>query len=232
MCQNRSVLIATALLSILTLGIAASVLETTPITAPYDVSAERTAPGGLSVMDVLLLLVVAFFDLFGIEFDPIPGTGTGIGSWVDVLGPFLALLRSAVLPLVGIGVVVAVLLLVGRRIPKSSAAIGLSALATRWRSPIRPASSDETGESWPPAEPEPGVATTWVEMTEPLEPDRPHCRTPTEWAETAIDAGFDENAVTAITELFRETRYGEAAETTAYRRKARRELERLDGDSE
>ncbi|WP_323171201.1 DUF4129 domain-containing protein [Natrialba sp. PRR66] len=231
MRQNRSVLIATALLSILTLGVTASVLETTPITASYDVSAESSAPGGLSILDVLLLLVVAFFDLFGIEFDPAI-LGTGTGSWAGGFGLLLALLRSAALPLVGIGAAVAVLLLVGRRVPESSAAIGLSALATRRRSATRSARSDETSESWPPAEPESGVAKAWVEMTEPLEPDRPHCRTPTEWAETAIDAGFDESAVTTVTELFRETRYGEAAETTAYRRKARRELERLDGDSE
>ncbi|WP_229380123.1 DUF4129 domain-containing protein [Haloterrigena salifodinae] len=225
--RNGTVLIATALLSILTLGGTAAVLESTPIPSSYDAPADGTGGSGLSLMAVLILLVDALLSLFGIEADP-AALATGTGSWADALVAALGVLRSVALPLLGIGVIATIVLHVRRRLPTSVSGSLVFRLGAR-RSSNRTSRSTATDQSWPPAEPRDDVAEAWVSMTDRLDVERPRSRTPEEWAEAAIDAGYDEEAVTTITELYRETRYGDATEPLERRRDAIRELERLEG---
>lgn len=231
--RDRAFSIATALAAILSLGVAAAVLEATPIAPAYDVSSGGEGSGA-SIMAALLLLLEAVLSAFGVEFDP--AAPVGFGSRGGALMAVLIALRSIARPLLGVAVLASVVLLVGRRVPKSSVGpiVGSAVpeLLDRGRSGDRAPRSTATGDEWPPAEPGTDVAEAWVAMTAALEVDRPRSRTPEEWADAAVDAGFDEEAVRTLTELFSETRYGDATETAARRRTAKRERERLAGDSE
>ncbi|KAB7515841.1 DUF4129 domain-containing protein [Halosegnis rubeus] len=53
------------------------------------------------------------------------------------------------------------------------------------------------------------IYRAWEEMTAALDIDRPESATPSEFADAAVEAGFDREDVAELTRLFEETRYGE-----------------------
>ncbi|OIB58081.1 DUF4129 domain-containing protein [Natrialba sp. SSL1] len=230
MRRNIALPILAGLLSIAALGTAAAVLDSTPAVSAYDPPTESTGDAGLTLLDVLLLLVASVLELVGIEIDPSAfsaGGGPGIGV-LFVLG---SVFRSLALPLLGIAIGGTVLLLVGRRLPASTLDTVSAVIANWTRTTERTARTNtnaNAADSWPPAEPKTDVSDAWVTMTSKLEAARPHARTPTEWAEDAITAGYDAAAVTALTERFSRTRYGGVTETDEDRRAARRELDRIE----
>lgn len=87
-------------------------------------------------------------------------------------------------------------------------------------------------DSWPPADPGSGVTEAWFDMTASVDVARPASRTPTEWADAAVNDGLNPDAVLTLTALFEEIQYGGATETPEHRRQANRELDRLEDGSE
>lgn len=228
---NRALLICAALLSILTLGITASVLESTQIPSPYDVSTTTDGGPSLSPLAILLLLFDLMLELLGIEIE-LSTSANGMISIGAILVITLGVLRSIGLPLLVICGIGMTILLVGHHLPYSTA-ISVRSLLTNWHQSAKPSTySDPTDDNWPPSEPRHDVFETWVAMTEQLEIDHPHSRTPTEWAESAIDAGFDEDSVETLTESLRQIRYTDSATTVESHQKAKRVLEQLEGDIE
>jgi len=79
------------------------------------------------------------------------------------------------------------------------------------------------------------VYRAWRDMTDVLDVDRPASSTPAEFATAAVDAGVDEEPVTALTEAFERVRYGGEDATGDRERRAvealRRIEERHGGDS-
>ena len=79
------------------------------------------------------------------------------------------------------------------------------------------------------------VYRAWRDMTDVLDVDRPDSSTPAEFATAAVDAGVDEEPVTALTEVFERVRYGGEEATDDRERRAvealRRIEERHGGDS-
>ncbi|GAA0536328.1 DUF4129 domain-containing protein [Halorubrum ejinorense] len=79
------------------------------------------------------------------------------------------------------------------------------------------------------------VYRAWRDMTDVLDVDRPASSTPAEFATAAVDAGVDEEPVTALTEVFERVRYGGEDATDDRERRAvealRRIEERHGGDS-
>ncbi|WP_434522855.1 DUF4129 domain-containing protein [Halorubrum sp. AS12] len=79
------------------------------------------------------------------------------------------------------------------------------------------------------------VYRAWRDMTDVLDVDRPASSTPAEFATAAVDAGVDEEPVTALTEAFERVRYGGEDATDDRERRAvealRRIEERHGGDS-
>ncbi|MYL16828.1 DUF4129 domain-containing protein [Halorubrum terrestre] len=79
------------------------------------------------------------------------------------------------------------------------------------------------------------VYRAWRDMTDVLDVERPASSTPAEFATAAVDAGVDEEPVTALTEVFERVRYGGEDATDDRERRAvealRRIEERHGGDS-
>ncbi|WP_157972480.1 DUF4129 domain-containing protein [Saliphagus sp. LR7] len=225
MDSGRTLPTVTALLAVLVLALVAPVLETTPIASPYEVPVEGDADSGGPLVSVLFALVIALLELLGIDFEP---TASAISS------PLAALLE-AVLPLLPsfaalliAGLVLGALVVAAYRLPVS-ATLSNRLVGRGWEAD---ASSKSTAEEWPPADPDPGVAEAWLAMTAAADPDCPTARTPAEWAEEASGGEFDDDAIADLTSLFREVRYGGMDETPEHRRRANRDLERLEGEQE
>lgn len=200
-------------LSVLTLAVTATVIESTPITTSYTAPTESGSESGPSLRAVLVQLVDAVLSMLGVETDSAVGAG-GVGSSIDVLVAAIAVLWPIAVPVIGIGALVAIGLLAFRQLPES---VRRSLLSRPHRTPPERASrSDVTDRTWPPVEPDCEVAKTWVAMTEQLDVDRPHARTPTEWADAAVTAGFDEEAVTTLTKQFSERQYSNGPEPTEW----------------
>lgn len=72
------------------------------------------------------------------------------------------------------------------------------------------------------------VYRAWNRLVELVEPSRPPGWTPGEYAARARERGLDGEAVDALTRLFREVRYGEAAPTDERERRAEAAAERID----
>ncbi|QLG63603.1 DUF4129 domain-containing protein [Halorarum salinum] len=83
-------------------------------------------------------------------------------------------------------------------------------------------------DDWLDGPPSNAVDRAWVGMVRTLDPDRPAAMTPGECAAAAVRAGFDPDAVDALTEAFREVRYGGRPVTERHERVARRTGRRLD----
>lgn len=68
------------------------------------------------------------------------------------------------------------------------------------------------------------IYRAWEEMTTALDIDRPESATPAEFADAAVEAGFDRDDVAELTRLFEETRYGEYPVTAGRADRAERAL--------
>ena len=71
------------------------------------------------------------------------------------------------------------------------------------------------------------VYQSWWEMVELTDVEDPMTKTPQEFAETAIEEGYDPDAVTELTRLFEETHYGGEEVTREEERRAREAIERI-----
>ncbi|AHG02379.1 hypothetical protein HALLA_20970 (plasmid) [Halostagnicola larsenii XH-48] len=224
MRRARLLPLITTLFAILVLATAAPVLDSTAISSPYDVSVNTDAgASGLSFMAIMLLFVSAFVEfVFGVELEQI-----GLGGASGVSGGLLPF----VVPLLVVGFVIGAFYLASRRFAYSPTGAVLSHLLDQPQSEGS-TSRPSTSETWPPAEPDPGVAEAWAKMTASVDLERPTARTPMEWAEEAIDDGLDADAVDDLTSTFRDVQYGENAETPEHRRRANRALDQLEDDIE
>ena len=72
------------------------------------------------------------------------------------------------------------------------------------------------------------VYRAWRDMTDVLDVDRPASSTPAEFATAAVDAGVDEESVTALTEVFERVRYGGEDATDDRERRAVDALRRIE----
>ena len=72
------------------------------------------------------------------------------------------------------------------------------------------------------------VYRAWREMTELLSVPRPESSTPAEFADAAIEAGMDRGDVTALTDVFREVRYGGVTPDAERERRAIEALRRIE----
>jgi hypothetical protein len=73
-----------------------------------------------------------------------------------------------------------------------------------------------------------GIYRAWHEMTDALDVERPETTTPAEFEDIAVDAGLRREDVRALTDLFREVRYGDAEATAAREQRAREALRRIE----
>jgi hypothetical protein len=71
------------------------------------------------------------------------------------------------------------------------------------------------------------VYQSWWEMVELTEAEDPMTKTPQEFAETAIEEGYDPDAVTELTRLFEEIHYGGEQVTREEERRAKEAIERI-----
>lgn len=228
---NKALLICTALLSIFTLGITASVLQSVPTTSPYDVPTPTSDGPVLSPLAILLLLFNTFFGFLGVDIE-LPASAGGMISIGAILALILDILRSIGLPLLAICGVGMTLIVVSRYISHSTTT-PIRSLLMNWNQPAKPPTdSHSTDDNWPPSEPKHDVFEIWVAMTEQLEIEHPHSRTPREWAESAIDAGYDEDSIETLTEALRQIRYADSATTIERSRDIKQVREQLEDDTE
>lgn len=71
------------------------------------------------------------------------------------------------------------------------------------------------------------VYKSWWEMVEMLDVDDKSTKTPQEFAEVAVDEGFDPDAATELTEIFEKSLYGGKEVTREQERRAREAVERI-----
>ena len=71
------------------------------------------------------------------------------------------------------------------------------------------------------------VYKSWWEMVEMLDAEDLSTKTPQEFAEIAVEEGFDRDAVTELTNLFEESLYGGKEVTREQEKKAREAVERI-----
>ena len=203
---ERTVVAGSALLAAVALGLSASALETAAISsspAPdVQVDGDESGP---SVLGALALVLDALLALLGIDLEP-TGSASASGSALEAL---LAVANVAY----PVAIPVLVVLLAGvtgaflRRLPPSTVAPAIAAANPRWW--IRePAGGETASDPWPPETASDSACREWLELIDGLEASRPRSRTPAEWATAAVDAGYDESYVEAVTWRFRETRYG------------------------
>jgi len=76
------------------------------------------------------------------------------------------------------------------------------------------------------------VFRAWASMTEHLAVDRPESSTPREFADAAVEAGFDRADVTELTDLFAAVRYGGEDPTDDREQRAVAALRRIEAASE
>lgn len=100
-------------------------------------------------------------------------------------------------------------------------------------SAVRSGESTAAGHSVPPDAPATnGVYRAWASLAERVSGTVPDTRTPQSVAEDAVDAGFDQDAVTRLTALFERVRYGPATATAERERAAREALADADDGEE
>ncbi|MFC3958632.1 DUF4129 domain-containing protein [Halovivax cerinus] len=237
MRHGRVLLLVATFLSILSLGIAGSALETVSISSPYESPSAERPDSGVSLFGMLFMLLAAVFELFGIELrEPTVPAGTG-----DMTGVFVALLEFLypnALPALALGLGAVLLSFAVRRLPDSrgeslirSVVIwGVSALdGWRYGAGTAPRRND-VGREWPPAEPTDEVSRAWVAMIQALDVDTPRSRTPAEWQRAAVDAGIDPSVARELTDLFRKVRYGRSTASSDDRDRANEHLRRIEGE--
>lgn len=85
--------------------------------------------------------------------------------------------------------------------------------------------------TWPSEPPTNEVHRAWLAMVHKADIDQPWTHTPGACARAAIDVGLDSEAVTAITALFEEVRYGKDPVTDEHRQQAREWRHRLEDNN-
>lgn len=91
-----------------------------------------------------------------------------------------------------------------------------------------PDTADAASHPWEDGQCSNEVQRAWYTMVTASDIDRPWAKTPAECREMAIDAGLDPDAVSRLTDLFREVRYAETQPTSDHEHRARETLSRLD----
>jgi len=91
-----------------------------------------------------------------------------------------------------------------------------------------PDRTDEAAEDLPPQ----SVEEAWAKMTGGLPVRNRDAKTPAELARIAVERGLPEEAVTRLTAVFREVRYGPAGSTPRHLEIARSAIERIQDDPE
>lgn len=213
--RRRSVALATLLCGCV-LVIAATAVEQSLSTNAHrpPESLDRSPPGGL-----LLVLLAFLFGLFGLDPPETLGApgGPGLGSLLAVLASNAAELAAvAALVVLSAGVLAAL-----RRVDFAERLDGDAS------APAGP-TARERPESLRTVEPANDVYRAWLDLVRRVASDPSRSRTPSEWAERAVDAGLDPDAVSTVTDTFRAVRYGGAAVTEDEKRRVRDALARLD----
>lgn len=219
--RNRRVSAFAALLCGCALVIAATALEQSLSPDVYSPTRDlgRSPPGGL-----LFLLLAWLFRLFGLSAPE--GIGT-LGT--SVFGNLVSLLGSNATELVGIAALVVLsggIWLAARRVDVAERLGGFGANASQETAPRERPESLRTVESANE------VYGAWLAVVRRVSSDPSRSRTPSEWAERAIDAGLDSDAVDSVTDVFREVRYDGAPVTEDAKRRVRDALARLDAEQE
>ncbi|GAB3671853.1 DUF4129 domain-containing protein [Halopiger thermotolerans] len=213
--------IASALCAVIALGALAAALEATAVPSAYQVPDAGGTGSGTTILEAILLLISAVLEFFGIDIElGVPG-----GAARSLLGLVFSVAAAMYPDVIVLGVVflaAAAGLFTRRRLERSAAAASLRRAAAifrwrRWRPERDPDESDSV--SWPPATPDDDALRAWAELTGELDVSHPRARTPGEWAEAAVDAGYDSAYVEIVTRRFRAVRYG--GEQAASRRQDR-----------
>lgn len=133
---------------------------------------------------------------------------------IDLLRPLLGLLA------------IAAFLLLGYRYRRQLLAAGLAVRGLVARDDD--GKTTRTRDGWPPGRPDDEIHLAWLRMATALDLDRPYARTPIEVGEAAVAAGLDADAVSTLTKLFRDVRYGGAPASDDRIDLARESLRSLD----
>lgn len=223
MRSDRRSGIAAALFAVVALGALASALEATAVSSPYQVPDAGGDGSGMSILEAILLLVGAVLEFFGIDVE----LGAPGGASKSLLGLALSVAAAMYPGAIVLGVLLlaaAAGLFTRRRLDRSAAAasLGRAAAMFRWRRWRPERDPDESASaSWPPPTTDDGVLRAWAAMTDGLDVSRPRARTPGEWAEAAVDAGYDAAYVETVTQRFRAVRYGDEQASAPSRRRDR-----------
>ena len=224
-------------LSALAIALGAVVLATVTRTLGPTVSTTvapeppRSMPpsSGVSILELLYLVISRLLALFGVTLDAPSGraAGRGLVGVVIVILQFVYHHRLAVVALL-VSLTVSVLLFQYRHrlaVPRVSPSSGERTEPTG-RSP----STGTTNPAWSPETESQSVRAVWLAMVHRIDNgvEAPSSRTPGEWQRLAVDSGLSPDAVETITEVFCAVRYGNASETDDRRNDARAMLERLD----
>lgn len=94
------------------------------------------------------------------------------------------------------------------------------------------ATGDPDSPPWPPHGSMSDVDRAWFAMVRRLDLDRPWTRTPAEFADAAVEAGMDPEAVDRVTSAFTDVHYGGSSLTSALRERARAGFRQLEDPSE
>lgn len=236
MRHGRVLLVAATSLSILSLGIAGSALEAVTISSPYETPTAEQPDSGVSLLGMLLMLLAALFELFGIELED-PAVPASSGEMIGVFVSLLDVLYPNALFLLALGSGAVLLSLARRRLSGSSGeplvrtAVEWGGSVLGWRYEVRTTSRrSDAAHEWPPAEPTDEVSRAWVALTQALDVDNPHSRTPAEWQRAAVDAGIEPAVAREVTDLFREVRYGHSTASSDDRHRANDQLRRIEGE--
>jgi hypothetical protein len=157
-----------------------------------------------------------------------PGGGSALGP-ADQEGSTNTTVPTAVLALLAIGVV-GVGLLVLRTADASldpEPAVGDDHTADDQRTAVADAAATAADELAAGADLDNAVYRAWREMTAALDVTDPETSTPGEFAAAAVDAGFDREAVTDLTQVFEEVRYGGQPAAGDRERRAEAALRRI-----
>lgn len=180
-------------------------------------------PSGLNLSDTpWLQAYYQFFEPRTENETVASADGSDPDTGVDLL-PILAAVGSAVTVLTGVGAVVWL-----RWLWSTPEGFGEQQPLDAETEPTT------TDEPVPPGELDPSneVYRAWCELVGQLSVTRPEVMTPRELARSAIQQGFDREAVESLTRAFEEVRYGEPSPTGNHESRATAALDRLTGGDE
>ena len=216
---RRKFAAAAALLAIGALATAATALERS-LAVDQSLPGQQRGPAP-SVSLVALLYRLAARLLATVGLEPSGGIGAAGHSTFATAVTVLAAHAVELVALTVLAGTAVVAVAVARR-----TTVG-AVLRRRRESASTREPSNERQESLRSVEPSNEVFRAWLAMVRRVADEPSRSRTPTEWSSLAVDAGLDPDAVTTLTDSFREVRYGDARATGERERRARRDRERL-----